>query len=79
MMVSKNDYFKSDKGQEMRPEYAQVGAIADNGEPLLRFSGEQMVGHKIYPRLASYSDISIGDRVMVLNGIILGKWVHNAS
>jgi len=80
-MVTKNEYFGETSGikQEIKLEYAEVGALADNGEPLLRFLGEQSVGQKIYPRLDSYNDISLGDRVMVLSGIILGRWVHNAK
>ena len=80
-MVTKNEFFGDVHGAKntTKVDYAQVGALADNGEPLLRFVGEQAVGRKIYPRLASYNDADVGDRVIVLNGIILGRWVHNAE
>ena len=80
MMPTKDEYYEPrqlDNG--VRREYATVGALADNGEPLLRFSGEQAVGQKIYARLKSYDTPVIGDRVILINDIILGAWVHNVK
>jgi len=60
-------------------EYAQVVAFSDGGEPLLRFTGETAVSPKIYSRMRHYVDPTIGDRVLVLNNIILGSWTTTSE
>jgi len=55
-------------------ERATVGAFADNGEPLLLFEGEDIVSQKIYVRMRHYDDPMQGDRVLVIDDIIIGTW-----
>ena len=57
-----------------KAERATVEAFADNGEPLLRFEGEDTVSQKIYVRMRHYGDPRPGDRVLVVDGIIIGTW-----
>lgn len=56
----------------VKVEYARVVAFADNGKPLLVFQGETTASQKTYPRLRSYNDPRIGDRVQLIDGIIQG-------
>ena len=74
MIPTKSKFFNAFKRSEsrIRVEYARVEAFTDRGEPLLVFHGEQSVSQKVYPRLRSYDDARIGDRVILINGIIQG-------
>jgi len=75
MIPTKNEYFEKPQSQVgMRIEYAKVMAFSDRGEPLLRFSGETITSPKVYARMRHYNDSQIGDRVLVINDIIVGTW-----
>jgi len=74
MIPSKEEFFEilEQPAKNIKIEYARVVSFADNGEPLLVFQGEQTASQKIYPRIRSYNDARIGDRVQILDGIIQG-------
>jgi len=77
MMVTKSEFFtKKPLPSEISLEYARVAAFNSNGEPLLQFMGETTASSKIYSRMRHYSNPKIGDRVLVLNDIILGTWTN---
>jgi hypothetical protein len=76
MIPTKNEFYKSRKPpKEILYEYPRVAALSENGSPLLQFPGEGSVSPKIYPKMRSY-DPKIGDRVLLLNGIIIGSWTN---
>jgi len=77
-MLSVKDFFDIDKvnkkeATDFRPVYAVVEALDAAGRPLLRFHGETNVSQKVYPRLSSYAEPRIGDRVVLIGGIIYGS------
>lgn len=75
MMPTKNEYYQTLPPQSAAIiEYARVVAFAENGEPLLQFTGETVASPKSYVRMRHYDDPRIGDRVLVLNNIIMGTW-----
>jgi len=79
MMVTKNEYFESSTKQNgLNLEYARVAAFTDNKEPLLQFLGEQTISPKVYTRMKHYNNPELGDRVMLLNNVIIGGWQPNA-
>ena len=43
---------------------------------VIRFDGEDTPSQKIYKAFTSYSPV-VGDRVMLINGIIIGGWGHD--
>jgi len=53
-------------------QYARVVEIV-NDQPVLRFVGEDCNSAKAYRSLKSYLP-SIGDRVIVINDLIVGGW-----
>jgi len=73
-MPTKSEFFEAMRQPDSKItyEYARVAGFADNGEPLLVFQGESVTSQKIYPRLRSYNDARLGDRVILINGIIQG-------
>ena len=77
MMPNKDEFYAPPPSQNgAKIEYALVVAFADNGEPLLQFINETTASPKIYPRMRHYNDPRIGDRVIVLNNIIMGTWTN---
>ena len=56
-------------------EYATVVQLTIQGEPILQFPQESLPSPKTYRRLKSYTP-AIGDRVMILNGTIMGGLKH---
>ena len=74
-MISVNDFFDINKKEtrDLIPVYAVVEALNTAGDPLLRFHGETNVSQKVYPRLSSYAEPKIGDRVVLIDGIIYGS------
>lgn len=62
-------------GKAKDSKNVRFGTITDaTGKPRLRLDGEATASVKRYPRLASYTPV-IGDRVMILNGVVIGKIV----
>ena len=77
MMPTKNEFYTPSQPQSgANIEYARVAAFTDSGEPLLQFTGETTASPKVYARMRHYSDPRIGDRVLVLNNIIVGTWTN---
>jgi len=79
MLPSKNDFYNRTKPQpqdEIQVEYAEVTAFTATGEPLLRKTGETTTSPKIRPKIKSYSTPNIGDRVLLINDIIIGTWTN---
>ena len=77
MMVAMNEFWENEAEKAQgrigpRIEYARVVAI-ENGEPIITFSGENIPSQKTFLRLRSYEPVT-GDRVMLINGIIIGGW-----
>ena len=63
------DLFKNEK----QTKAVRYGVITDaNEKPRVRLDGEANASIKRYPRLASYSP-TVGDKVMILNGVIIGN------
>jgi len=80
MLPTKNDFYNGSKPQsqgEIQVEYAEVAAFSATGEPLLRKTGETTTSPKIRPKIKSYDNPSIGDRVLLINDIIIGTWSNN--
>lgn len=62
-------------GKERTTKNVRFGTVTDaTGKPRLRLDGETTASVKRYPRLASYTPVA-GDRVMILNGVVIGKIV----
>ena len=75
MIPTKNDfYMATKKANGVKVEYARVAAFSYHGEPLLQFTGESTVSQKVYMKMNHYTNPQIGDRVLVLNNIIMGTW-----
>jgi hypothetical protein len=75
MIPTKSEFYKEEiPNHEIRVEYAKVVALSENREPLLQFIGETMASPKIYPRMTHYNNPRVGDRVMLINDIIIGTW-----
>ena len=54
-------------------QYAVVAEVTQ-GQTFLRFSGESEKSPKVYKRFKSYVP-AVGDRVMLINDVIVGGWV----
>ena len=76
-MVDINEYWEHDtqlrKQNGVKRELARVVRLTDKGEPIIIFMGETMASGKIYPCFVSYTP-QIGDRVMLIDGVIIGGW-----
>lgn len=79
-VVTPNEYweFLTDLRKDLlkaipRVEHASVIELTPNGKPIIQFLGDKLPSQKIYPHYSSYSP-QIGDRVLLLNGIIQGGW-----
>ena len=76
-MPGKDEFYAPPPAQNgAKIEYARVAAFTDSGEPLLQFMGETSTSPKVYSRMRHYNDPRIGDRVLVLNNIIIGTWTN---
>ena len=73
MIPTPEEYALSFKQQDVNTDtiIATVGGLSDNGRPLLIFPGEQSISRKVYPKARSYNDPRVGDRVVVINNIIM--------
>lgn len=59
-------------GKEQKEKLVKFAAVASvEDKPTLLFDGETVPSVKKYPCLTSYSP-QVGDRVIVLNGVVLG-------
>jgi len=67
-------YRKSPQADAVKREFARVERITDNGDILLLFPGETIASQKVYPRMRHYNDARVGDRVMLIDGVIMGTW-----
>jgi len=77
-IVSKNLFWENEASKKVNEngasiQYARVHDLSDTGEPILIFPGEVLPSKKIYVRLKSYVP-NVGDRIMILNNIIIGGW-----
>lgn len=80
MMPTKDEFFTSFSKENQRGptvEIARVGAFAANGEPLLIFPPGDSISQKIYPRMKHYIP-ALHDRVMLIEGVIIGGWRGSA-
>ena len=81
-MVDINEYWEHNtelrNKNGVKRELARVVRINENGEPIIIFMGESMASGKTYPHLTSYIP-QIGDRVMLIDGLIIGGWKPNAQ
>lgn len=53
-------------------KYGQVDPNYSGGRPKIKFDGEDIVSGKAYPYLSSYVPTA-NDRVIMLDGVIMGK------
>ena len=63
----------ADKGLQVKIEYAWVIQLTHQGEPIIQFDGHSLPSQKTYRRMRHYSP-QIGDRVQLINGVIIGGW-----
>ena len=77
MIPTRNEFYKPPPpGTDLKIERARVVAFTDRGEPLLQFEGETAASSMVYMRMRHYDNPRIGDRVLVLNNIIMGTWTN---
>lgn len=77
-IVSKNEYWKHQAGQKKDKgsftiQTATVTQLNPAGEAIIRFAGDSQPSQKIYKRVKNYTP-AVGDRVMLINNIIIGGW-----
>ena len=75
MIDSMMDIMHRQKGNErnqVNVQYAVVDKVAD-GRPVIRFTGEEGSSSKEYICVKPYVP-AVGDRVMILNDVIIGGW-----
>ena len=75
-IVTVNDFWgreqqKSMDKKQISVRYATVIELTLQGEPIIQFMGESLPSYKTYPRMKHYIP-EIGDRVMLINGWIIG-------
>lgn len=58
----------------LRCRFGKIDPAYTTGSPKVQFDGETTVSVKTYKRLASYTPVA-NDRVMIFEGVILGKIV----
>lgn len=63
-----------DKKPEVRVRYGKIPANYTSGRPTVLLDGATTPTVRKYPYLGSYTPAA-NDRVMILNGVILGKIV----
>lgn len=79
MILTVNQYFEGQSRQNkpvqsINIQYADVYAIASDGEPILIFPTETLPSKKAdYRRMKHYVP-QVGDRVMLINNVIIGGW-----
>lgn len=75
-MIDVNDFLNltEDKKQEIRVRYGKIPADYTSGRPTVLLDGATVPTVRKYPYLGSYTPAK-NDRVMILNGVILGKIV----
>ena len=79
MRITKKDLYEPPREpRSVRSERATVAGFDSEGEPLLRFAGEQMASPKIYPRLKHYMP-EAGERVLLIDDIIIGGVARRAD
>lgn len=74
-MITPNEFvneFSNHPGTGLSVKFAQVDPAYHTGNPKLIFDGETSLTQKAYPRLVSYTPRG-GERVMVINGVIIGE------
>jgi len=81
MLPNKSEYFANYQPQRQptpttKVEYAKVVAFDGSGAPLIRFVGETVASSKIYAKMRHYNNPQIGDRVLLINNIIIGTWTN---
>jgi len=79
MIATKDELFSSQpEKKEVSIKRAKVMSFTDDGRPLIRFEGESATSSKVRQKIRSYDDPRVGDRVLVINDIIIGTWTENA-
>lgn len=77
MMPTKDEFYETRQPERSATiERARVVAFTANNRPLLQFEGETTASSKIYVKMRHYNDPRIGDRVLVLDDIIMGTWTN---
>jgi len=51
-----------------------VSVAPTTNNPTIRFDGDTVASQKLYKRVRNYASPQVNDRVMLLNGIIIGGW-----
>ena len=77
MMTTVNEYFdiqrKNKKRNSVSIELATVIQLTRQGEPIIQFMSESLPSKKTYKRMKHYTP-TIGERVMLINDVIIGGW-----
>jgi len=85
MISTKDELFKVIKGpgaesaSSIDIQRARVASFDDDGYPLLEFEGEGAASPKKYVKMRHYDDPQEGDRVLLINDIIIGTWTKRES
>ena len=71
-----DEYWLAEREEEryanrIKIEYATVIELTLQGEPITQFPRETLPSKKTYRRIRSYAP-QIGDRVLLINGVIIG-------
>ena len=75
-MATVDEYWTNEKESAATSiviEYATVIQLTHQLQPIIQFIGERRPSMKTYPAMKHYNP-AIGDRVMLINGIITGGW-----
>lgn len=79
-IVTNNQYYEDEvkfqkemKAAMPKIQSATVIELTLQGEPIIQFMGAALPSAKIYVQLKHYIPV-IGDRVLLINNIILGGW-----
>jgi len=76
-MPTVNEYWenatKANNVPQIEVKLAIVEALTPDNRPVIRFAGESAPSQKIYVHMKHYIP-TIGDMVMLINGVIQGGW-----
>jgi len=64
---------KTKQKRQPRIESATVVALTLQGKPIIAFMGTILPSKKTYPHMKHYTP-AVGDRVLLIDGIIIGGW-----
>lgn len=66
--------FGGNDSKQTKIRYAKIDPNYTSGRPSLVFDGETIASSKHYPYLSSYEPVP-NDRVMIIQGVVIGKIV----